>query len=113
MHPLLVPHHVFHGILLSAHLVAPFRKLFYAILLSPLAPKRPTSAQLKSALSRKSPYKRIMSTVNLVDIMIPGFVNRLYRSLFRNNRFPWLPVDTELIAFGSGAAVYKLNWKNG
>jgi len=54
-----------------------------------------------------------MSTVNLVDLMIPGLVSRLYRWLFKNNRFPWTPVDTELIAFGSGAAVYKLNWKTG
>lgn len=33
--------------------------------------------------------------------------------MYRKNRFPWAPVDTELIAFGSGTAVFKLNWDNG
>lgn len=54
-----------------------------------------------------------MSTVNLVDIIIPGLVGRLSRWVFSNNCFPWTPVDIELIAFGSGAAVLKLNWRNG
>lgn len=33
--------------------------------------------------------------------------------MYRNNYFPWSPVDIELIAAGSGAAVFKLLWKNG
>jgi hypothetical protein len=33
--------------------------------------------------------------------------------MFRNNRFPWAPVDMKLIAFGTGAAVFKLGWKSG
>jgi hypothetical protein len=52
-----------------------------------------------------------MSTVNLVDKVIPGITSKLSRWMFRNNRFPWEPVSIELIAFGSGAAVFKLGWK--
>jgi hypothetical protein len=33
--------------------------------------------------------------------------------MFRNNRFPWKPMNIQLIAFGSGAAVFKLDWKSG
>jgi hypothetical protein len=33
--------------------------------------------------------------------------------MFRNNRFPWVPVNIQLIAFGTGAAVFKLEWKSG
>jgi hypothetical protein len=32
--------------------------------------------------------------------------------MYKNNRFPWKPVDTELIAYGSGAAVFEVNWRN-
>jgi hypothetical protein len=52
-----------------------------------------------------------MSTVNLVDKVIPGIASKLSRWMFRNNRFPWEPVNIELIAFGSGAAVFRLGWK--
>jgi len=31
--------------------------------------------------------------------------------MFTNNRFPWAPIDIELIAFGTGAAVFRLGWK--
>lgn len=54
-----------------------------------------------------------MSTVNLVDKVIPGIASKLSHWMFRNNRFPWVPVDIDLIAFGSGAAVFKLGWRNG
>jgi len=87
-------------------------KIFYAVLLSPLQPKQSTFIQLKSALSLKSSsHGRTMSTVNLVDKVIPGIASRLSHWMFRNNHFPWAPVDIELIAFGSGAAVFKLDWK--
>lgn len=54
-----------------------------------------------------------MTAMNLVDKIIPGIVSRFSRWMFRNNRYPWAPVDTELIAFGSGAAVFKVGWKRG
>lgn len=54
-----------------------------------------------------------MSIVNLVDKVIPGIAGKLSSWMFRNNRFPWATVDTQLIAFGSGAAVFKLSWKGG
>jgi hypothetical protein len=33
--------------------------------------------------------------------------------MFKNSRFPWKPGATQLIAFGSGAAVFKVVWKSG
>jgi len=33
--------------------------------------------------------------------------------MYQNGRFPWAPVGIDLIAFGSGAAVFKLGWKDG
>jgi hypothetical protein len=88
--------------------------MFYAVLLSPLQPRQPILTQLRSALSRsESTYERTFSTVNLVDRLLPGVAERLSRWMYRNNRFPWAPVDIELIAFGSGAAVFKLTWPQG
>jgi len=88
--------------------------MFYAVMLSPLQPEQSAFAQLKAVLSFKSStYGRTMSTVNLVDKFIPGIAGRLSRWMFRKNRFPWAPIDIELIAFGSGAAVSKVGWKSG
>jgi len=53
-----------------------------------------------------------MSTVNFVDKVIPGIASRLSHWMFRNNYFPWAPVDLQLIAFGTAAAVFKVSWKN-
>jgi hypothetical protein len=33
--------------------------------------------------------------------------------MYKNNRFAWKPIDISLIAFGSGAAVFKLSLKDG
>jgi hypothetical protein len=54
-----------------------------------------------------------MSTANLVNRLLPGITIRLSRWMQRKNRFPWVPVSFSIIAFGTGAAVFKLNWKNG
>jgi hypothetical protein len=54
-----------------------------------------------------------MSTVNLVNRVIPGIASRISDWMFRNNRFPWEPGNIQLIAFGTGAAVFKLDWKSG
>ena len=53
-----------------------------------------------------------MLTVNFVNKVIPGIASRLSHWMFRNNYFPWVPVDLQLIAFGTAAAVFKVNWKN-
>jgi hypothetical protein len=91
-----------------------FSKVFYTVMISPLQPKQSAFVQLKSALSHNSPSSaRTMSTVNLVDRIIPGIASRLSYWMFRNNHFPWEPGNTHLIAFGSGAAVFKLDWKSG
>lgn len=90
-------------------------KLFYAILLSPLQSKESAFVGSQSQpvfYQTKSTYKRTISTVNLVDNVIPGAANRLSRLMYRNNRFPWAPIDINLIAFGTGCAVFKLGWKN-
>ena len=46
--------------------------------------------------------------VKFVDCLTPGIASKLSHWMYKNNRFPWAPVDSELIAFGTGAAVYKL-----
>ncbi len=53
-----------------------------------------------------------MSTVNLVDRIIPGTASRISRWMIRNSHFPWEQGNIQLIAFGSGAAVFKSNWNN-
>ena len=84
-------------------------QIFYAVLLSPLQPKQSASAQLQSALLKnKSSFDRTMSAVNLVDRVIPGTANRLSRWMYKNDSFPWAPVDTELIAFGTDTAVLQI-----
>jgi len=89
-------------------------KIFYTVLLVPLRPKQSAFASLRSALSQKGSYRgRALSMVNFLDSVIPGIASKLSRWMYRNNRFPWAPVESELIAFGTGAAVYKLNWKSG
>jgi hypothetical protein len=91
-----------------------FSKVFYAVILSPLQPQQTGVVQLKSALSRKIfSHGWTMSAVNLVDKVFPGIVSKLSRWMFRNNRFPWAPIDLQLIAFGAAAAVFKLGWKSG
>ena len=51
-----------------------------------------------------------MSTVSFVDKMIPGSASSLSHWMCRKNYFPWVQVDMQLIAFGSAAAVFQLNW---
>jgi hypothetical protein len=89
-------------------------KVFYAVMLSPLQAKQSALLWPRYAPPRKSAgYERIMSTVNFLDKVIPGIASRLSHWMFSNNYFPWMLVDTQLIAFGSAAAVFKLNWKSG
>ena len=88
-------------------------KVFYAVLLAPLRPKQPTFAQFRSAVFQSGSYRvRALSMVNFVDSVIPGIASKLSRWMYRKNYFPWAPVDSQLIAFGTGAAVYKLNLKS-
>ena len=89
-------------------------KVFYAVLLAPLRPKQSAFVLLRSALFQKGSYRaRALSMVNFLDSMMSGIASKLSHWMYRNNRFPWAPVDSELIAFGTGAAVFKLNWKSG
>jgi hypothetical protein len=91
-----------------------FSKVFYAVMISSLQPKQSAFVQLKSALSYKSPsYARTMSTVKLVERIIPGIASRLSHWMFNHNHFPWKSVNIRLIAFGSGAAVFRLDRKSG
>jgi hypothetical protein len=83
-------------------------------MISPLQPKQSAFVQLRSALSYRSPsFARTMSTVNLVDRIIPGIASRLAYWMFKNSLFPWEPGNIHLIAFGTGAAVFRLDWKSG
>ena len=87
-------------------------KLFYAILLSPLQTGQLNSARLSSVpFRKKSGSGRVISAVNFIDRSIPGIASKISRSLYHNNFFPWAPVDIQLIAFGTGAAVFRIFWK--
>lgn len=89
-------------------------KLFYAVLLSPLQPKQSTLIRPQFALFPDNPgYRRAISTIKLVDGAVPGIADRSSRWMYKNNRFPWAQIDVELIAYGSGAAVLRLNWEHG
>ena len=88
-------------------------KIFYAILLSPLSYKQPMAVSSKSILDPiKSKYKRTISIINWLDRAIPGVSAKLSRLMYKNNLYPWKPVSNQLIAAGSGAAVFIINWKN-
>lgn len=89
-------------------------KIFYAVLLSSLQ-SNPPSTVSRRFLPRydSSRYSRAVSIVHMVDRVIPGVSTRLSRRIYINSRFPWRQVSTELIARGSGAAIFKLNWSHG
>ncbi len=89
-------------------------KTLYAILLAPLHLEQSKSIRSPSALSiTPSTYQRTTSIIRLIDSAIPGFAERLSRKVYENNIFPWTPVDTKLIAAGSGTAVFKVSWESG
>ena len=44
---------------------------------------------------------------------MPGIAERLSRSLYEQNHFPWKAAKAELIAYGSGAAVLRISGANG
>lgn len=88
-------------------------KIFYAVLLSPLTHKQPITVSTRSNLDPyKSRYKRTSSVIAWLDRAFPGASAKLSRLMYKNNLFPWNPVDNELIASGSGAAVFLVKWKN-
>lgn len=89
-------------------------KIIYAVLLSSLqpSPQSPVPRQLFRR-SERSRFNRAVSIIHMIDRVIPGVSQRLSRRLYLDSRFPWRPVSTELIARGSGAAVFKLNWSHG
>lgn len=96
------------------HFSSLFSKVFYAILLSPSAPKHTLWALIRHAtLEKYTVMDRVILVVNLVDRFIPGIARAISRRIYENNFFPWLPVPTDLIAYGTGAAVFKEKWKNG
>lgn len=89
-------------------------KIIYAVLLSSLQPSpEPPVPRKLFRRSDHSRYNRAVSIVHMLDRVIPGVSRRLSRSIYGNSRFPWSPVSTELIARGSGAAIFKLNWSHG
>jgi hypothetical protein len=51
--------------------------------------------------------------MHVINRVIPGIARQLSDWMFRNHRFPWEPGNLQLIAFGSGAAVFKMNWNSG
>lgn len=49
--------------------------------------------------------------IHLVDSLIPGIADKSSSLIYRNSRFPWTPVETELIASGAGTAVFRMSWQ--
>lgn len=49
--------------------------------------------------------------VHLVESLIPGIADSSSSWICRNSRFPWVPVETELIASGAATAVFKVSWQ--
>lgn len=51
--------------------------------------------------------------VQFVDDLIPRlkFTDLSSHWIYKNNRFPWVSVETELIASGTGAAVFRVSWQ--
>ena len=83
-------------------------------MLSQLQPKQSALAWPKSAFYWKSPrFGRIMSAVTFIDKVIPGIASRLSHWMRSKNYFPRVPVEMQLIAFGSATAVFKLDWESG
>jgi hypothetical protein len=89
-----------------------FAKFFYAILLSPSAPKQTFGALLHHATLEKNPVQdRVIWAISLFDRLIPGIAGKLSRQIYINNDFPWQPIPAELFAYGTGAAVFRAKWK--
>lgn len=89
-------------------------KIVYAVLLSSLQSHPSTTAPSRPfRRPDSSRFNRAASIVRIIDRVIPGVSKRLSRRIYINSQFPWSPVSTELIARGSGAAVFKLNWSSG
>lgn len=53
-----------------------------------------------------------MSVMNFIDRGLPGIASKISQSVYSSNSFPWAPVDIQLIAFGTGAAVFRIFWRN-
>ena len=89
-------------------------KLFYGLLLASLRQQSSSPTSLKAILFQKrSGYRRTVSVVQFVDDLIPWFkfTDLSSQWISKNNRFPWVSVETELIASGTGAAVFRVSWR--
>jgi hypothetical protein len=95
------------------HISLSLAKLFYAILLSPSAPRHSVWALLRHVTVEKNPVQdRVIWVISLIDRLIPGIAQKLSRQIFLNNYFPWQAVPSDLIAYGTGAAVFHAKWRN-
>jgi hypothetical protein len=89
-------------------------KIFLGLIFAPRQPREQAFFEFQAILDpRKSNYKRVASLVNLGDRLIPGIANTLSLWFSQRNRFPWSSVDLDLIGFGAGAVVYKLDYGSG
>ena len=89
-------------------------KLCYALLLSSLRHTSSSPVPPKTGfLKESSRYRRTASLIQSIDDLIPGvpLTDLWIQWIYKNNRFPWVPVETELIASGTGAAVIKVSWQ--
>ena len=80
-----------------------------AALTASTRPRSRIGTSLRRLLGPGSNFERTAALVELVDRVVPGTAKFVTRSLHRSDRLPFGPgLGAELLAFGSGATVYRL-----
>jgi hypothetical protein len=87
-----------------------FFKMMDAALTARLEPRQATGRLLLAILSvRSSHYKRVASTINLADQVIPGTSQRLSDALVSADKLPLAIENFRLMSYGSGSTVFLLD----
>lgn len=91
-----------------------FFKMMDAVLTAPLHPRQAGRSLLRTILTLRSPhYKRIASTINLADRIIPGLSYRISKSLVSETHLPFAVLSIRLMSYGSGSTVFLLDTPGG
>ena len=85
-----------------------------AAMTASLRPRRKIGAHLRSIVSpRSSNYDRVASLVNMFDTVAPGFARGTKSALCGELQLPFPVQRAELLAFGSGSTVFRLDTDDG
>lgn len=89
-------------------------KFLDAVMTARLRPQRGLVAHAQAALDPKlSKYEKFGSSVNVMDALIPGTIERASKSLCDLSKLPFVNEQAELMAYGSGSTVFLLSRRNG